>query len=1602
MAQYRAIFKHAYLKGLVSAVALSAGLVAGSAQADSVDYLTFANTLAEEADQNGFLITSGSNNGLTTEQLAKIKDQIDISTEITYSGDSISSGQRLFAKNVTISSSGSLTIDLGSDEHMMFNGVLKVAGGEFSVTGDSGSDSSHVNGAIKENPTIGDLTFNDFTGDLVIDSGKFTMKDSHIEVGDALINGGTLTFSSTIGDSDSWDKNAGLIAGGQTDGAGNGVAKFEINGNATVELGLGGALTSEEKTTLNVGASTINLVGGSTANYSSFILAKDTANFNNGSKVNVSGSGSGIYGKTLNFNSGATLDIASAGVLNLDGALQFSGEDSSKKNGSLRDAGTITVNGATITNSGSLIIGSLNSENSNGTTFKMTAGTLTNAGTLTVNTSTADFGSGLKNNGELIFNKGTSTTSVGSLGVLGTATGMVTVASGATLKLTDTAITFSENNFADSRHDQTASEDSPVYNNDYVNGTILNAGTIDASLAAVTIKSDNNHEYNGGSKNTNVLFMDGGKLIVGSLDVEQKTVTDGGVSYIEDFTVLGGTLTVNGNITGDKGDIKVFAIGGTYAEENVEYNGTLNLVNTKTTAATLTDINGIRVFGSPESSYSSKDKVQAILSVSGSWNFNGAGVKVGQYGTATFDGATVTNIGLMHTSSDAAGSSGSTIGIANSSLTASGIYLQSGSGSIALSNSSLSVTGAVGAAESGIKSGSIVLADNSTLTLTYAAATAKKGGDSDTNAKDDGLAAGVISADSTSALKLTGYKNADGSQEITLADMLKLKSDLLGSDFKGQFGLEGAKVTDANINDSGEVSFSDAQNASGITGVYDNATVTGVSGDVTGTHSWGNAQLATGTEQLQVGQGATIELNGSGALVKDEKGQTKGVTLASGSTVGLNGNNAEVGAVVATASGNGTVQVAGSLIVESIGSSTASVQQVKVLDNSSITLKNDVYTETIDASGTMDMGGNNLNITGTGENTIAGSVENANQVNASGSVSVTGSLNASEFTFTNAGQTLSVGDASNSASVSISTLDLNGGTIRFDPDYDKVVSVNDILNGYQGRGNVNGKIEILRNNIVAIGAPSSEAKEVASKYVNFDPADGSLIADQVGAVLYQNIAYRVGSNNEYIHISALDSVSGSNNTFVLEDHTAWILSGNLADSCTNQMDAAISFDNSTASVTLQSGSQIIIDGGNFLASDRVYLFSGASVTISDQGTKILAGNGLLNGKLDTTNGYLTFSLSENASDYLYAQSTPVKDMTLAVIANENSQYYVGDSGVAYISAIAAHNGGVAIEETARLAVYGGALQALNMAQQTSTDAVAERISSSGLNSSLVTSSNQNGGGLWLAPVYKNHDSDDFSAQGVNYGADIDLYGVALGADLTTSSGLRVGGYFNLGSGDANGQGVASDISNDFDYFGMGLYAGKKFGDFGLSADVGFTQISNDLEQNVNYNEIDKVTAETDATAITLGVNGEYTLKLGSANVVPHAGMRYTRLSIDSYDAKIDGFVVASTSSDTMNVFSIPVGVSVSSDLTFGNWIVRPLFDVTLTGNVGDTDIDSTTSFLGAENLNLSSEFMDSFTYGATLGLDASYDSFNVGIGVNYTGSSSAKEYGVSANARFVF
>ena len=581
-------------------------------------------------------------------------------------------------------------------------------------------------------------------------------------------------------------------------------------------------------------------------------------------------------------------------------------------------------------------------------------------------------------------------------------------------------------------------------------------------------------------------------------------------------------------------------------------------------------------------------------------------------------------------------------------------------------------------------------------------------------------------------------------------------------------------------------------------------------------------------------------------------------------------------------------------------------------------------------------------------------------------------------------------------------------------------------------------------------------------------ADDKIVVDASrNAQQYQNLMDGTKTNPSAAD-TAFKTAVNSNNAYigansVLAFGNAALNATRTEDNKTTER-AALHFDDDAASI-FGAGGKIVLTGGEFNTIDKVMLFTdngtntGVTIAADGQDIRVESLSGLyymtLKAGTETTGGELMLNHSR-LNEVFTSASTPVKN-SLVAYAERNNNWADGNAEVdrlvgdlrkdvtynpstnTYTDANGATldsnrfvrfeqkdaNGtvtgytvydeadnavldytvmydasGATAETTARMGAYAGVAQAALAAGASTYDSISSRMGIGAQSSTMTFAENGQGAGLWLNPIYKSHDSDGFDAEGVDYGVDMDLYGVALGADYTLANGLRFGAMFNVGSGDADGQGAGSAVSNDFDYYGFGAFVGYTMGALSVVGDVSYTAVDNDVEANLPF---DKVGASLDSTNFSVGVTGKYELDFNGVSVAPHAGLRYSSIDIDDYS--VDGQeTYAHFSAQSMDVFSIPVGVTIAKDIVAGSWTVKPSFDLTLTGNFGDDEFDGDVEWEGVSNLvtQTSTEVLDNFTYGATLGVAAKTGNFSLGLGVNYTGSSNTDEFGVNANARFVF
>ncbi|WP_281709447.1 autotransporter outer membrane beta-barrel domain-containing protein, partial [Anaerobiospirillum succiniciproducens] len=646
------------------------------------------------------------------------------------------------------------------------------------------------------------------------------------------------------------------------------------------------------------------------------------------------------------------------------------------------------------------------------------------------------------------------------------------------------------------------------------------------------------------------------------------------------------------------------------------------------------------------------------------------------------------------------------------------------------------------------------------------------------------------------------------------------------------------------------------------------------------------------------------------------------------------------------------------------------------------------------------------------------------QASTTGSVDIAGNAVVDLGTLTGAtGIKINVGKdgvENGSATLLADKLVLDQATLKIDPAYDQpyASAIAMDLSGTAG-DTLDGHVEVSHNALFAVGFDTkAEVDAVLGTLVKngsfadpapSEPAPGpgtrsSVTAPDANAVVTPNaVVLNKGikfNGKGGIYVGTKAGKNAADNTLEVDAGSALVVTDKAFDvnpTTGKKTGAAITGNGGNATATIAQGSKLVLVGAFNGADNELEILSGftsgdaalQNFTVSVGGSDLLLGS-VVNGKIDIN---LTQDKAKLASAFAGA-STPVKQLMLDMLAGDKFAYSTAE-GYQLINQLAMANNGVAADAAAHAATYAGAQQAAVASVTTMADAMFGRVGAVGVEAaSIAATGSQANGGVWLTPMYKSVDADGFNAQGASYGSEVDLAGVAFGTD-TVNGNMRFGAVFNIGSGDADGKGNGNGLKDEFDYYGFGIYSAMGFGNFALVGDASLTVISHDVKGFDLH-------GKADTKAVTMGLTGQYTFATPAVDVTPHLGARFVRLDTESYDLNSAKGTIASTDFDVQNVFSVPVGVTLSKAFVAGGWSLAPNADLTVTFNSGDTEAKSTTTFTGARAIDLNSEVLDEVTYGVTLGLGAQYGAFGTSFGINYTGSENTDAFGVNAQCRYMF
>uniref|UniRef100_UPI003AF1D439 autotransporter domain-containing protein n=1 Tax=Sutterella wadsworthensis TaxID=40545 RepID=UPI003AF1D439 len=255
---------------------------------------------------------------------------------------------------------------------------------------------------------------------------------------------------------------------------------------------------------------------------------------------------------------------------------------------------------------------------------------------------------------------------------------------------------------------------------------------------------------------------------------------------------------------------------------------------------------------------------------------------------------------------------------------------------------------------------------------------------------------------------------------------------------------------------------------------------------------------------------------------------------------------------------------------------------------------------------------------------------------------------------------------------------------------------------------------------------------------------------------------------------------------------------------------------------------------------------------------------------------------------------------------------------------------------------------------------------------------------WVDVFGTTNEAKRLYGNGAGYEADI--YGAVLGFDYTAACGGTLGVAFNVGQADGNSVGSGAKVDNDADFYGVSLYGAQTFGDFNVKADLGYTQVSNDLSTN---NILGSYKESLDANVFTFGLGTEYLAKFGALNVTPHAGIRLSRIDMD--DSKYGADY------DAMTVYQLPLGVAFSGNFDVNGWKLAPMVDLSVVPAFGDKDAVAT--YTGG--IQSVTRVVDTNPIQATLGVSAQNGAWTFGLNYGLTaGGDDRMNNAFNANLRY--
>ncbi len=542
----------------------------------------------------------------------------------------------------------------------------------------------------------------------------------------------------------------------------------------------------------------------------------------------------------------------------------------------------------------------------------------------------------------------------------------------------------------------------------------------------------------------------------------------------------------------------------------------------------------------------------------------------------------------------------------------------------------------------------------------------------------------------------------------------------------------------------------------------------------------------------------------------------------------------------------------------------------------------------------------------------------------------------------------------------------------------------------------------------------------ANIHIKSEDGDVSILSES-------NAIYATVKNNNPNTLAASHiEVSGANVNVVSRNGTALLLGRNARVNVgTNRDQGVVQISGKEMAADVGHGSQLTMGNGTndttIQLSGRINVADGGTVTVKDKTTTVIDADSLGAKALVSVGGTGKFTAEGNAklvvkgadtgaALYQKGDTSSLEFWQAKNTSFDNPFQYLDDTGrvkagitesnqqgiAGYIApsvAIAAtgkndkkmsaflRNGKTSYNDAIGIGQAGGIEHSTYAVTGLFTDALTDR-------------ENTPEKDLWAKGFHSKENIDGLGFEGGGLSLDTQYNGTVVGMDLYRKANTTAGVAIAYADGNSSSSDGVAYTRNDATYLGASLYGLKDLGGYRLAADLSYVGGSHDI---IQYNADKVITAKPDTEAWTLGVKAMKDYDLGEGILTPYAGLRYLRLTTDSYTSSAG----LSYDKENQNLFLLPIGVDYSLHLNRGSWDVKPYAGLSYIWTMGDRNADQTVSFGTASDV-FSYDGADAGSFLGKVGVTASKGVCTFGVGYAYQTGSSADSSTWTLQASYAF